>query len=106
MGFEWQLISAQSITGSARQALFAGFEEKKVYVLKHRSSPAEVTGNYSLTDTAHRRGEWPEDFTLSVIAQQVYLCIHTATGPQREAIIRLLKDCLHQAGIAGEFEEI
>jgi hypothetical protein len=60
---------------------------------------------YAFEET-NRAGNWPEDFYLSLEAQGLYLCFYVSTRQQEKDIINLLTDCLLQAGVSGQFEEI
>ena len=105
MSFEAIFIASDYVDLSTQNKVISCFESKETFqVIERRVSNEQSTHVYSYAGI--QREDRPEDFYVSLEQKEVYLCFYSATTEQQSRITHFLAECLHEAGIQGDFEEL
>jgi hypothetical protein len=106
MGFELIFFTSQPKPVQWKQVVSCLEKSTLFHVVESsRVVNSEISAAYAFEET-NRGNNWPEDFYVSLEPQGVYLCFYSSTSQQEKYVANLLADCLLQAGLKGQFEEI
>jgi len=105
MAFEFIFVTKHKVEFSAYINFLQCIKKSDFFnELRSDSEPEKLEANFSFEEIP--RKNWPEDFSILVADEMLYISFHSATENQRTTVLNILTNCLEKQGIIGNFEEL